>query len=80
MYQSILFGHLLTYHDKIFILIEIYQNGSILQIGYFSTRQETITIDQISESLPKIDEKELFSDKLRLKTFREHYCYCSWQL
>jgi len=36
------------------------QNGSILQIGYFSTRQETITIDQISESLPKIDEKELF--------------------
>ena len=36
------------------------QNGSILQIGYFSTRQETITIDQISESLPKIDQKELF--------------------
>ena len=36
------------------------QNGSILQIGYFSTRQETITIDQISESLPKIDEKQLF--------------------
>lgn len=52
-----------TEHFEEFVLVIARfnnQNGSIKQIGYFSTKQESIILDQISESLPTVSENELF--------------------
>ena len=39
----------------------INQNGNIRRVGYFSTSQETIVLDQIAESLPGVSENEIFA-------------------
>jgi hypothetical protein len=63
-----------TEHFDEFVLVAvrfINQNSSLKQIGYFSTKNTNITLDQISETLPNVSESNVLQQNPVFETSKQ---------